>query len=528
MKKEIIINSSSTETRIGILEDRQLVEIFVERPENERMVGDIFKGKVENVVSAVQAAFVDIGLEANGFLPFSDVGEHVHEFSALAERVSDEDDAPKTSHKRGRGRSRGRGRRSPSQSKTYLKKGQEILVQITKEPIGSKGARLTTAVSLPGRFIVLVPQNHTIGVSRKIGDFKERRRLRLLAKSLRPEGFGLIVRTVAVGKDLQTIKTDLENLMKVWERITEKAKTQKEPGLVHKDMGITSSVIRDLFSPDIDDLVVDSRKLYNEIRKYLKEVAPQLLSSLTLYNGKKPIFDAYPIEEEIAKTLSRKIWLKKGGHLIFDQTEAMVVVDVNSGRSVSQRDHELNALQTDLEAAKEIARQLRLRDHGGIIVIDFIDLQNEKNRKKVNSELRRELKKDRAAFDMLPMNDFGLVCLTRERIRPSLLYRYSEECPRCNGIGRVPAKSTLITQLERRIQKTKSKSRSRRLILYAHPEMAHYLTKGLRSRIRQLMMKYLVTIDVKTNDSLSEEDFQLIPRSEAGKKSDTASPDSGR
>lgn len=519
MKKEIIINSSSTETRIGILEDRQLVEIFVERPENERMVGDIYKGRVDNVVSAVQAAFVDIGLEANGFLPFSDVGDHVHEFSALAERVSDEDESPKLSGKRSR--HSGKGRRRPSQNKTYLKRGQEILVQITKEPISSKGARLTTAVSIPGRFIVLVPQNNTIGVSRKISDFKERRRLRVLAKSLRPEGFGLIVRTVAVGKDLQAIKADLENLLKIWERIKEKAKTQNHPGLIHKDMGITSSVIRDLFSPDIDSLVVDSRKLFNEIRKYLKEVAPQLLSNLTLYKGKKPIFDAYPIEEEIAKTLSRKIWLKKGGHLIFDQTEAMVVVDVNSGRSVSQKDHELNALQTDLEAAREIGRQLRLRDHGGIIVIDFIDLQNEKNRRKVNSELRRELKKDRAAFDMLPMNDFGLVCLTRERIRPSLLYRYSEECPRCNGIGRVPAKSTLITQLERRIQKLKSKSRARRMVLYAHPDMAHYLTKGLRSRIRQLMMKYLVTIEVKANDALSDEDFQLIPKHEDKKRQES-------
>ena len=512
MKKEIIISSSSTETRIGILEDRQLVEIFVERPENERMVGDIFKGRVENVVSAIQAAFVDISLEANGFLPFSDVGDHVHEFSALAERISDEDE--------NRSRRRRRRPKKPVQSKTYLKRGQEILVQVTKEPISSKGARLTTAVSIPGRFIVLVPQNNTIGVSKKIADFKERRRLRVIAKSLKPEGFGLIVRTVAVGRDLQAIKTDLENLLKIWDKITEKAKTQRNPGLVHKDMGITSSVIRDLFSPDIDALVVDSRKLYGEIRKYLKEVAPQLLSNLTLYKGKKPIFDAYPIEEEIAKTLSRKIWLKKGGHLIFDQTEALVVVDVNSGRSVSQKDHELNALQTDLEAAREIARQLRLRDHGGIIVIDFIDLQNEKNRRKVTGELRRELKKDRAAFDMLPMNDFGLVSLTRERVRPSLLYRYSEECPRCGGLGRVPAKSTLITQLERRIQKIKSTSRHRRLVLYAHPDMIRYLTKGLRSRIRQLKMKYLVAIDMREDDSLMDEDFKLIPRHEDKKKAD--------
>ena len=520
MKKEIIINSSSTETRIGILENDQLIELFVERPENERMVGDIFKGRVENVVEAVQAAFVDIGMELNGFLPFAEVEANRHEFSALAETVEDDDEKTKRQkHRRPKSSSHSRRRRPP------VKKNEEILVQITKEPIGTKGARLTTDISLPGRFLVLVPHNNSVGVSKKISDFKERRRLRMLAKSLRPEGFGLIIRTVAVGKDVQTIKADMDNLVRTWQRLEERLKVEKSPKLVHKDMGITSSVIRDLFSPDIDALVVDSRKLYGDIKKYLKEVAPGLLPKLSYYKQKAPIFDAYKIEDEIAKSLQRKIWMKSGGHLIFDQTEALVVVDVNSGRSISQRDHEKNALQTDLEAAREIGRQLRLRDIGGIIVIDFIDLQNEQNRRKVVSTIRKELDQDRAAFDLLPMNDFGLVSLTRERVRPSLLYRYSDICPRCAGLGRIPAKSTIITQIERRIQNRKSKTRHRRFILMVHPDVEHYLASGLKSRIRSLMLKYLVTIKVRTDENLRDEDFLLMTHKEERERAAKAASD---
>lgn len=504
MKKEIVIHASSSETRVAMLEDGALVELYVERPENERMVGDIYKGRVRNIVEGIQAAFVDIGLEQNGFLPFADVGR---EYSALTERVED-------SEKRGRKRGRARVKKD----RVRLRAGQDILVQITKEPLGGKGARVTSAVSLPGRFLVLVPRENTIGVSRKIVDMKERRRLRVLAKSLRPEGFGMIIRTVAVGKDAQTIRSDMENLFKTWKKIEEKIKNEKTPALIHKDMGMASSVIRDLFSPDIDKLWVDSRRLYGEIKKYLKEVALTLLPKLELYKKKKPIFDAFQIEEEIEKSLSRKIWMKGGGHIIFDHAEAMVVVDVNSGRSTGEKDHEMNALKTDLEAARAIARQLRLRDIGGIIVIDFIDLALDKNRKKVVAELKKQLRKDRAAFDILPMNDFGVVCLTRERVRPSLLFQYSEPCPRCDGLGRISTKSTILTKIERKIQKIKSDKGSRRLVLRVHPDMATYLTEGLKSRVRHLMMKFFVTIKVVPDGSLKDEAFVLNSADEEEKK----------
>ena len=502
MRKEIIINDSSSETRIAICEDRELVELYVERPENERMVGDIYKGKVENVIDAIRAAFVDIGMDLNGFLPFADIGNQVVEFSALAETVSMEEEPSKR-----------RRRKRPSKKRSApVRGGQEILVQVTKEPIRTKGARLTTDISLPGRFLVLVPNNNTIGVSRKIGNARERSRLRRLAVSMKPEGFGLIIRTVADGHTANELRSDLENLLRTWKRIEDKANSEKAGKLIHKDVGMTSSIIRDLFSPDIDRLLVDSRKLYGEIRKYLKDVAPNLLLKLELYKEKSPIFDTYHIEEEIEKSLSRKIWMKGGGHVIFDQVEAMVVVDVNSGRAVSHKDHEINALETDVQAAKVIARQLRLRDIGGIIVIDFIDLAKDNFRKKVTSTLRRELNKDRAAFDILPMNDFGLVSLTRERVRPSLLYQYSESCPRCGGLGRVPAKSTIITQIERAIQKFKSETKKRRLVLKVTPELAEYLKEGIRSRVRQLMWKYFVSIKIVTDSDIRDEDFTVGSR----------------
>ncbi len=496
MKKEIFINSSSSETRIAILENDQLVELYVENPENQRMVGDIYKGRVENVVKAIQAAFVDIGLEQNGFLSFADIDE---EFISFTERVDTEDET------------KGAQKKKRSRQKPLLKTRQEILVQVAKEPIGSKGARLTSTISLPGRFIVLVPNSDSVGVSRKINNAQERNRLRRIARSLRPDGFGLIIRTVAVDKDTNTIKVDLENLMREWNKIIQKAKKNRNVGLLKKDLGITSSIIRDLFSPDIERLAVDSRKLFNEIKKYLKDVAPGLLPHLELYTKKKPIFDEYNIEDEIEKSFARKIWLKSGGYCIFDQTEALMVVDVNSGRSIKERDHEKNALKTDMEAARVIAHQLRLRDIGGIIVIDFIDLRESEHRNRVVTELKNELSQDRVAFDVLPMNAIGLVSLTRSRVRPSLLYRYSEPCPRCEGLGRVPAKTAVVTQIERVIQQKKTETKRRRFILKVHPDIAEYLREGTISLVRHLMLKFMVTLNLEADASLKDDEFELMP-----------------
>lgn len=506
-KKEIMISVSSTETRIALLEDENLVELYFESPEEERMVGDIYKGRVENVVEAVKAAFVDIGLEQNGFLSFSDLGEKVIEYSALAETLESQ---TKSNRRQARWNHR--------QERIYLKPGQEILVQVIKEPIGNKGARLTTAISLPGRFLVLVPNSETIGVSRKIENRQERFRLRKLAEELCPPGFGLIIRTVASGKDKDILKNDLEHLLETWKTIEQRAKVEKAPKLIHKEIGLTASVIRDLFSPDIDRLVVDSKRLYGEIREYLAEVAPGLLSRVEFYRDDIPLFARYKIEEQIERSLTRKIWLKKGGYICFDQVEAMTVIDVNSGRSVGHRDHELNAYETDLEAAREIARQLRLRDIGGIVVIDFIDLKTEKYKRRLVAELKKAFSKDRAVCDVLPMNEFGLVALTRERVRPSLFIRYSEPCPRCEGLGRVPSKSLLMSRLENRLRQLKSETGERRFVLYVHPHFAQYLKKGFPSRIQQLMAKYFVLIKIHAEATHKEDEFELKTYREEKKK----------
>ncbi|MBN2201064.1 Rne/Rng family ribonuclease [bacterium] len=541
VRKEIVVTASSTETRIAILEDGCLVELFFENMENERMVGDIYKGRVVNVVEAVHAGFIDIGLKQNGFLSFSDLGGGPLEFAALAETVeTDDEDDPDADPKAqpasadgkqppqrrprrrggrgGRGGGQGGGPRHERRS-FHLRPGQEIIVQIAKEPINTKGARLTAMVSLPGRFCVLVPNDATVGVSKKIESDHERHRLRKIARQLCPPGFGLIVRTVAAGKDFETLKADLDHLTQTWREIEATAKANRAPMLLHKDMGMTSSIMRDLFTPDITRVLIDSKKLHAEIREYLAEVSPGLLPKVELYRDHVPVFDRFKVEEQIERSLARKIWLRRGGSIIFDQTEAMTVIDVNSGRSVGHRDQEINAYETDLEAAREIGRQLRLRDIGGIVTIDFIDLRNEKLRKRIVNELHKELKKDQAVFDILPMNDFGLVSLTRERVRPSLFARLSENCPRCEGLGRVPTKSMLITQIERRIQQVKTESGARRLVMKVHPELADYLSEGgLKSRVKQFMAKYLVMIKLVRDETQREEDFTCTPAGEEKKK----------
>ena len=462
------------------------------------MVGDIYFSRVAKVVPGIQASFVDIGMAQDAFLHFSDVGDTVREYSSTI----DVGEHPKRSR-----------RRSGSQE-PRLKSGQEILAQITKEPIANKGARITTELSLPGRFLVLVPDESLIGVSRKISDRKEKHRLKDMARKIRPKGFGLIIRTVAEGKSQTELQSDLDHLLKEWSLIQKKVKKERPPVLIHKDMGMASSVIRDLFTSDIDGLIVDSKKLHREIVKYLKEVAPPLLERVELYTNKVPIFDHFGIETEINKSLSRKVWLKSGGYVFFDHTEALAAIDVNSGRFLGRKDHEKSSLKINLEAAYEIARQLRLRDIGGIIVIDFIDMLEEENKKKLYETLKRELRKDRAQVNITPISEFGMIEMTRERVRPSLLFSLSEPCPVCKGTGRIISKTSVVTQIERWLKNYRTHSKERNLELHVHPEMEDYLTSGYRSRIRRIMWKFWMKIKVVPDDSVGMDEFKFYRRGE--------------
>ncbi len=506
MKKEIIINSTNEDTRIAILEDKNLVELFIERPDNERMVGDIYKARVKKIVTGMQAAFVDIGHTQDAFLHFSDFGSAGTEM--FAEDLDDEDE-----HNDGKnGHANNKKNISDEEIESLLKKNRELLVQIIKEPIGTKGPRVTNEVSLPGRFLVLVPHENRIGISRKISDRNERKRLKNIAKSILPENFGLIVRTVAEGKSEKTIKNDLKKLLREWKAIEQKANKVSAPILIYTDMGMASSIIRDLFTNDVERVVVDSRKLYRDIYNYLKDIAPSLLKKLEYFKSKEPLFDAFKIEDEIHKSLSRKVWLKNGGYLYIEQTEALVSIDVNSGKYFGKKDHEEHSLKMNMEAAREIARQVRLRDLGGLIVIDFIDMTMEENKKRVVQELKKEFSKDRSTSKIADMSDFGLIEMTRQRIRPSLLQNISEPCPYCNGVGLIPTKGTIVARLERWIRRYKAGNFDRRLIIQVHPDMYEYLSNGRISRKMRLMWKYWIKIDLEADEQLKVYDFQILAK----------------
>lgn len=525
MRKDIIINSLANEHRIAILEDDRLAELFVEVPGKERMVGDIYLGKVAKVMPGIRAAFIDIGLQQDAFLHFSDIGDSLQEYNALFDEDDDEDGEVLETRSAPAHVNNGpapgavaeappappRQRRSEERRRDVnLQKGQEILVQITKEPVGKKGVRVTSEISLPGRFLVLLPFDGKVGVSKKLTNFKERRRLRKLVRSLIPEGFGSIIRTVAEGKTEDLIKQDLDELVKAWRNIEKAVKNESAPSLVYKDMDTTSSVIRDLFSDNVERVVVDDKKLFKEIKAYVQWTSPDMMNRLELYRGKEPVFDKYGVEKDIETLLSRKVWLKSGGYIYIEKTEAMTVIDVNSGRYAAKKEQEQNSLRTDLEAAREICRQLRLRDIGGIIVIDFIDLEDERNKKKVYDEVKKELRRDRAKVTVLPLTEFGLMQLTRQRIRAGVHLSFSEACPTCAGTGLVQSKTTTMNTIERWIRRFKSESREFRLELRVNPVIAEYLTQGTISRLTRIMFKSFVKIKVLPDPTLPVDEFRFL------------------
>lgn len=494
MKKDIIINSTNEDTRIALLENHRLVEIFVERPDNERTVGDIYKGRVRRVMKGMQAAFIDIGFEQDGFLHFSDMGSDVNQlFADIDEELLDNGQ-----------------KKEEIDPASLLRNGQEIVIQIIKEPISTKGPRVTTELTLPGRFMVLIPNQNRVGVSRKVSSTRERRRLRSIARKLRPKNFGIIIRTVAEGKDYSALQSDLQKLLKNWGKIQSDIEKSIAPKLIFKDLGMASSVIRDLFTSDVKRVVVDSRKMYREITRYLNEVNSELLQRVEYFKSHAPIYDVFGIEEELRRSLERKVWMKNGGYLFIEQTEALTSIDVNSGRYFGKKDHERNSLKINLEAAREICRQLRLRDIGGLIVIDFIDMEQEENQKKVLQELQKEFTHDRAVTRIAEMSRFGLIEMTRQRIRPSYIFNITEPCTLCEGTGLVPTRATVLANIERLIRRYIASNYSRNIIIQAHPDMISFLNSKKLSRKRRLMWKYWIKIHTEPRPSLRIYDFRIL------------------
>ncbi len=497
MKQQIIINADSYETRIAILEDGELAELLVERAEQRRHVGDVYKGRVNAVLPGMQAAFVDLGLPKTGFLHASDLVESLDGVEDLAE-VEDNGHAGR--------RSRG----AHLKIEDHLKKGQEVLVQITKESIGTKGPRVTQQISLPGRYCVLMPGVDHVGVSRRIEDRSERQRIKAIITDLKPSGVGIIARTVGEGKGEDEFAADVKHLIKMWQKIDRKAGGARAPALVHRELELTASLIRDLFTDEVEEVVIDDKESCAEIQNYLKNVAPDLRDRVKLHREKEPIFDAYGIEPQIEKTFERKVWLKKGGYICIDHTEALVSIDVNTGRFTGKKNQEETIFRNNLEAAREIPRQLRLRDIGGIIVIDFIDMEIEANKRSVLEELRKELKKDRARTKAFAVSELGLVEMTRQRERSSLLHYYTEDCPHCGGLGKVPSHETMLVKLERAMRRVSSMGGQKRITVKVAPEIALYFVEQEARRFAELEKRFRMQVDLKDDPQLKRGEMKVL------------------
>ncbi len=498
MKQRIIINADSYETRVAILENDELAELFVERAEQRRNVGDIYKARVNAVLPGMQSAFVDMGLPKTGFLHASDLAESL---SGL-EDLSDADETTGDPKRR---------RRAPvPKIEDHLKKGQEVLVQITKESIGTKGPRVTQQVSLPGRFCVLMPGVDHIGVSRRIEERAERQRIKAILSDLKPKGVGVIARTAGEGKGDAEYAADIRHLTRLWQKIEKKSASARPPALLHRELEMSAGLIRDLFTDEVEEVFIDDPDSFSEIQGYLKAVSPELADRVRHYKGKDPIFDAFGIEPQIEKTFERKVWLKKGGYICIDHAEALVAVDVNTGRFTGKKNQEETIFRTNMEAAVEVPRQLRLRDIGGIIVVDFIDMESESNKRAVLDTLRNELRKDRARTKAFAVSDLGLVEMTRQRERSSLLHYYTEDCPTCGGLGKVPSNETMLVKLERAMRRVTALGGHRRITVKVSPDVALYFVEAEARRFAELEKRFKLQVDLKDDPQLKRGEMRVL------------------
>ncbi len=508
MKNQIIIHASGKQTRIALLENGELAQLFIESEENQRTVGNIYLARVHKVMSGIRAAFIDMGTPKDAFLHFSDAGDHLKEYIQM---LNGKNAIPKNVRKE---LQKTNFNKIPNYEKQtwagkILQSGQKLLVQIVKEPIGSKGPRISTDITVAGRFLVLIPMGEYIAVSRKISNYKERRRLKNVVGSMVPDGFGVIIRTVAQGQDEQAIEDDMRDVLKKWERILERLETAKPPELLYKDLDMTESLVRDLFAKQYERVLIDDPTMHKKIKSYVSQIAPQMLPNVELYKGSEHIFDFMKIAKDVDSIFSPRVRMPSGGYLIFEQTEAMYVVDVNSGPYAAKEKQEDNSLKTNLEAAREVAKQLRLRDIGGIIVVDFIDLRSSKNRKKIYDELKKEFKKDPAKTNVIGMSDFGLIQITRQRIRPSVVNSVSKVCPMCGGSGNVVTQNTIIADLDAWLSKFRHTTDYRAVDIYINPYLKSYIEKGFFSIKWKWMYRYWLKITLIPDETVSLNEYKV-------------------
>jgi ribonuclease G len=550
MNKEMIISSGGHDTRVAILEDDQVVEIFIERENQRGVVGNVYKGRVSKVLPGMQSSFVDIGLERDAFLYVSEVVTPA-EFDRVEGADDDEgpssppvpvevpepvlvdagdagdggDGAPTTlaarlPERRSRDRD-GRGRREEkdrpdARIEDLLKEGQEVLVQVVKEPLGTKGARLTSHVTMPGRFLVFMPTVDHVGVSRKIESRDERARLRGIVREFREEhGFtgGVIIRTAASGRSKEDIVTDLAYFHQVWTEIRQKMETRRPPAVLFQEQSLVTKLLRDLLTDDYSAIRLDNELEHRRVVTLIERIMPALLPRVKLYTKDYPIFEEYGVQAEIDKALRSKVWLKSGGYLVINQTEALVAIDVNTGRYVGKKSQgrlEDTIVKTNLEAVKEIVRQIRLRDLGGIIVLDLIDMEEKKNRQKIFQEVEKELRRDRSPSKAVQVSDFGLVIVTRKRVKQSLERQLTEPCPYCSGSGSIKSSSTICFEILTELKKIGGELEGQGVVLRVNPDIARALKEEESSVLREMNHVLGKPITLRPDTHLHHEQFDVM------------------
>jgi len=500
-RKTLIVNRTGQETRVAILEEGSLAEIFIERESSRGVIGNIYKGRVSKVLPGMQSAFVRIGLERDAFLYVSDISPGYDAYEGLVDldEVEGGQEIRDSSAKAGR----------EDKIEKLLKEGQELLVQVTKEPIGTKGPRITSYVTLPGRFLVLMPQVDNVGVSRKIDDARERTRLRRIVDKVRPKGMGFIVRTVAEACDAQELEADALWLLSQWDEIRSRAETVVAPAEVRPELSIVPKMIRDLLTPNVVKIVLDDDAAYREAVDLVKRLQPAILDRIQRYAGAEPIFESYGVQAELDKALRSRVWLRSGGSIVINQTEALVAIDVNTGKFVGKRNLEDTVLKTNLEAATEIVRQLRLRDLGGIIVVDFIDMEERKSKRKLIEAFEKELRKDRARTKVLQISDFGLVEITRQRTKKSLERILCRTCPYCTGTGRIKTEVTMVLEIRRELEKIAASLGGRRLVIRANPDVAQQLEVDGRKLVAGIRGLSGADITIRADATMHHEQFEI-------------------
>jgi len=505
--KELIIDSSPNGATIALLQDKQLVELHKEQVSNNYTVGDIYLGRIKKIMPSLNAAFVDVGYEKDAFLHYLDLGPQVQSLLKLTKQVRSGGYQSKLldSFKLEGDINKG------GKISEILSKNQLIPVQIAKEPISTKGPRLSSDLSIAGRYVVLVPFSEAISISKKIKSNTERNRLRKVVESIKPKHFGVIIRTVSEGKGVDELQKDLLDLISKWESFITKLPSVEPSKKVLGEIGRTSTILRDILNPDFQHIYVNDNGMFEEIRSYIHEISPDMESIVRMHKHKEPIFEHFGIDKQIKGAFGKTVNLAGGAYLVIEHTEALHVIDVNSGnRTASKENQEENAYQVNKEAAKEIARQLRLRDMGGIVVIDFIDMHKPQNRKELFDYLRTEMQYDRAKHTILPPSKFGLVQITRQRVRPEMNIVTSEVCPTCNGTGTIRPTILLMDDIENNFNYILDEQNEKGITLCVHPYIEAYIKKGIYNRQMKWFVKYGQWIKVKSNPAYQITEFRFF------------------